>query len=134
MSNGSYPFPTWADFTTQFKGFFNLANDEEAALNDMDKLCDVNHPKRNSQTVSEYAMEFQGLMLRAKLGDKDLVYKFKKGLPQCIKNRLISIELGQILTINTLADKALALDQLIEELGEQRPSSNSSTSARTTST
>lgn len=135
MSNGSYPFLTWADFTTQFKGFFNLANDEEAALNDMDKLCDVNHLKQNSWMVSEYAMEFQGLMLQAKLGDKDLVYKFKRGLPQHIKNWLISIEPGQILTINALADKALALDQLIEELGERRPSSNStSSSSRTAST
>lgn len=135
MSNGFYPFPTWTDFTTQFKGFFNLANDEEAALNDMDKLCDVNHLKRNSRTVSEYAMEFQGLMLWAKLGDKDLVYKFKKGLPQHIKNWLISVEPGQITTINTLADKALALDQLIKELGERQPSSNSNpSSSRTAST
>lgn len=54
-TQNSFPsFPDWDAFVARFYAHFTFANDKEAAMDALDKLCAPDHSERNTRSVSKF--------------------------------------------------------------------------------
>jgi Retrotransposon gag protein len=76
-------FDNWEAFLDELRTDFGPYNETGDAIHELTNLC-----MRDSQCISNYLVHFSGLALRCSWREPTLRYRFYKGLPSWIKDKL----------------------------------------------
>ena len=112
----------WADFNafeTAFKAHFCAADDKEAAVAELVKLCKAYH---KVGTVKEYTVQFNAIAARTSFSDADKRERYREGLPPRLKD-VFATTAHDISDLTKIQKVALSLDQNLVTREEERPKS-----------
>lgn len=92
--DGALPadYDTLEKFFTQLRQNFGVTAIREVALIQLQKLCAIDHPQRNSRDVSAYMTEFQTMAGRASVSQDMMKFWFEQGLPNQYRQAYATME------------------------------------------
>ncbi|PIL36567.1 transcription factor [Ganoderma sinense ZZ0214-1] len=110
----------WADFVafeTAFKAYFYAADDKEAAIAELIKLCKVQH---KIGTMQDYTVKFNAIAAYTSFSAEDKCEWYHTGLPYKIKD-ILATSGHDTLSITKIQAVALTMDQNLLVCEEERP-------------
>ena len=111
------PWADYAAFETDFKAHFCAADDTQAAIAELTKLCKASH---KPGTVKTYTADFNAIAARTKFSDDDKLERYRTGLPYKLKD-IFAQGAHDISTLTKIQTVALAVDQNLAMREEERP-------------
>lgn len=106
-------------FEAAFKAHFCAADDKEAAVAELVKLCKAYH---KVGTVKEYTTDFNAIAARTSFSDEDKRERYRTGLPPRIKD-ILATTAHDISDLAKIQKVALLFDQGLLTREEERPKS-----------
>ena len=119
LAGGTSPWANYGAFSTAFKDHFCAADDKEAAIAELVKLCKA---YRKVGTVQEYTAQFNAAAARTGFGDEDKRERYRSGLPPRLRD-VLATSAHDILDLTKIQKVALSLDQALVTREEERPKS-----------
>ena len=116
-ANGTVPWSDFTVFSDVFKAHFCTADDSQAAITELVKLCKDVH---KVGAVKEYTAEFNAIAARTKFSDDDKRERYRTGLPPRIKDQLAVTE-ADVSDLAKMQKVVLSLDQRLQARDEERP-------------
>ena len=109
LASGGTPWVDLDAFEAAFKAHFCAADDKEAAVAELVKLCKAYH---KVGTVKEYTADFNAIAAQTSFSDEDKREQYRTGLPPRIKDVLVTSthdisDLAKIQKVTLLLDQAL---------------------------
>ncbi|PIL30818.1 transcription factor [Ganoderma sinense ZZ0214-1] len=116
LASGTQPWADFADFETAFKAHFCAADDKEAAIAELVKLCKGQH---KIGTVQDYTVKFNAIAACTSFSAKDKCKQYRTGLPYKIKD-ILATSGHNTSSITKIQAVALTMDQnLLRKKGEK---------------
>ena len=119
LASGKTPWVDLDVFKTAFKAHFCAADNKEAAVTELVKLCKAYH---KVGTVKEYTADFNVIAARTSFSDEDKHEWYCTGLPLKIKN-VLATSAHDISNLAKIQKVALSLDQVLLTQEEEWPKS-----------
>ncbi|PIL29078.1 hypothetical protein GSI_09126 [Ganoderma sinense ZZ0214-1] len=120
LTSGTQPWADFAAFETAFKAHFCAADDKEAAIAELVKLCKGQH---KIGTVQDYTVKFNAIAARTSFSAEDKHERYRTGLPYKIKD-ILATSGHDTSSITKIQAVALTMDQNLLVREEERPSSS----------
>ena len=119
LASGGTPWVDLDAFEAAFKAHFCAADDKEAAVAELVKLCKAYH---KVGTVKEYTTDFNAIAARTSFSDEDKRERYRTGLPPRIKD-ILATTAHDISDLAKIQKVALLFDQGLLTREEERPKS-----------
>ena len=107
LASGGTPWVDLDEFKTAFKAHFCAANDKEAAVAELVKLCKAYH---KVSMVKEYTADFNATAAWTSFSDEDKHKRYRTGLPPQIKD-ILATTTHDISNLAKIQKVALLFDQ-----------------------
>ncbi|KAI1796525.1 hypothetical protein LXA43DRAFT_1090093 [Ganoderma leucocontextum] len=117
VAGGNAPWPDFAAFETAFKVHFCAADDEEAAVAELAKLCKASH---RLGTVKDYTTQFNAIAAHTQFGDADKHERYHTALPHKIKDAF-ALTAHDISDLAKIQKVMLQIDQQLTMHEEEHP-------------
>ncbi|PIL27844.1 transcription factor [Ganoderma sinense ZZ0214-1] len=117
LASGTQPWADFAAFETAFKAHFCAADDKEAAIAELVKLCKGQH---KIGTVQDYTVKFNAIAARTSFSAEDKRERYRTGLPYKIKD-ILATSGHDTSSITKIQAVALTMDQNLLVREEERP-------------
>ncbi|PIL32692.1 transcription factor [Ganoderma sinense ZZ0214-1] len=117
LASGTQLWADFAAFETAFKAHFCAADDKEAAIAELVKLCKGQH---KIGTVQDYTVKFNAIAARTSFSAEDKRERYRTGLPYKIKD-ILATSGHDTSSITKIQAVALTMDQNLLVREEERP-------------
>ena len=110
------PWADYAAFETAFKAHFCAADDHQAAIAELTKVCKALH---KLSTVKDYTTKFNAVAVRTKFSEEDKIEHYRSGLPYRLKD-IFTQGAHDIWTLLKFQMVAIVVDQNLATHEEER--------------
>ncbi|PIL24539.1 transcription factor [Ganoderma sinense ZZ0214-1] len=117
LTSGTQPWADFAAFEMAFKAHFCTADNKEAAIAELVKLCKGQH---KISTVQDYTVKFNTIAARTSFSAEDKCERYHTGLPYKIKD-ILATSGHDTSSITKIQAVALTMDQNLLVREEEQP-------------